>query len=327
MGPFCVVKTRKQGKKVFIGIGGTLSGPCQKSKESSEIGTTTPADPQYTIDPARHQTAPSEIRTTTRADPVGRCIYCGLTEGLSDEHVIPLALGSRLVLPKASCRACAAVTSAFERHVLRGFMLDARTAGGFSTRRPKKRPTTSSFEIKRGDRFESIELPATESPGFLQLPILKLAAFLTGRPPVKGVEIIGIETIGFGKKPEEVASTAGTDTLRTTVNLDATAFVRLLAKIGYSYAVAVQGPYPRSEVPVLPLILGSADDGGTWVGSAEYRLSVEGKRPTHGLGLVSLTATVGEIAENVLVARIKLFANAGATGYEVVVRRRRVSVP
>jgi len=269
----------------------------------------------------------SEIRTTTRADPVGVCIYCGRTEGLSDEHVIPHALGGRFVLPEASCRSCAAVTSAFERSVLRGFMLDARTAGGFPTRRPKERPTTSSLEIKRGDRLESIELPSTELPGFLQLPLLKPAAFLTGRPPVKGVEIIGPETISFGKKPEEVASTFGTDTLRTTVNVDATAFVRMLAKIGYSYAVATQGPYPRSEVPVLPLILGSADDGGTWVGSAEYRLSVEDKRPTHGLGLISLTATVDEIAESVLVARVKLFADAGATGYEVVVRRSRGSGP
>jgi hypothetical protein len=151
--------------------------------------------------------------------------------------------------------------------------------------------------------------------------MLKPAAFLTGQPPVKGVEIIGLETIGFGKRPEEVASAVGTDTLRTTVNLDATAFVRMLAKIGYSYAVAAQGSYPRSEVPVLPLILGSADDGSTWIGSAQYRFSVEAERPTHGLGLISLAATVDETAESVLVARVKLFANAGATGYEVVVRR------
>ena len=144
----------------------------------------------------------SEIRTTTRADPVGVCIYCGRTEDLSDEHIIPLALGGRLVLPEASCSICAALTSAFEGSVCRGFMLDARTAGRFPTRRPKERPTTSTLEIKRGNDFESIELPSAESPGFLQLPKLKAAAFLNGKPPVKGVEIVGVEMMGFGKRPD-----------------------------------------------------------------------------------------------------------------------------
>ena len=106
------------------------------------------------------------------------------------------------------------------------------------------------------------------------------------------------------------------------MNLDATSFVRMLAKIGYSYAVAARGPYPRSQVPVLPLILGSADDGSTWVGSADYRLSVEAKGATHGMDLRSLQVTVDKTAESVLIARIKLFADAGATGYEVVARRR-----
>jgi hypothetical protein len=85
----------------------------------------------------------------------------------------------------------------------------------------------------------------------------------------------------------------------------------------------MRGPYPRNEVPVLPLILGSADDGGTWVGSAEYRLSIEDKGPSHALGGLSVPATVDGTLEEVWVTRVKLFADAGATGYEVVVRRIR----
>lgn len=39
--------------------------------------------------------------------PVGRCIYCGTKEGdLTDEHIVPFALGGNMILPKASCIPC-----------------------------------------------------------------------------------------------------------------------------------------------------------------------------------------------------------------------------
>jgi hypothetical protein len=269
----------------------------------------------------------SEIHTTTRADPVGICIYCGSEEGLSDEHVVPFGLGGRLVLPKATCAQCAAVTSAFEHKVLRGFMRDARTVGRFPTRRPEERPSTISHGIKRGDHIETVELPLDKSCGLLQLPQLERPAFLQGGSPVTGVNIIGFETMAFGKGPGEVVSVLGTGTFTITVTVDATAFVRMLAKIGYGFAVAVLGPFSRNEVPVLPLILGTADDGSTWVGSTEHRPSRAAGLPTHGLELISFPRIVDEIAETVYVARVKLFENARATGYDVVVRRRRVSGP
>jgi hypothetical protein len=265
-----------------------------------------------------------EIRTTTRVNPVGFCIYCGSKEDLAGEHIVPFGLGGNAILPEASCPRCSAITSAFEGKVLGGFMLEARTAGKFPTRRPKKRPTTLPLTVERGDGLESIDLPSSESPGFLQLPRLEATAFLSGRAPVNGVTICGSEILVFGTAPDKVASELGTKTIQTTANMDVIAFVRMLAKIGYSFAVAAQGPYPLNEVPVLPLILGSALDGSTWVGSAEYSLAVEAQSPQHGLCLISAIVTVDGNTEEILIARVKLFASAGATGYEVVVRRRRV---
>lgn len=265
-----------------------------------------------------------EIRNATRLSPVGFCIYCGSTSNLSDEHVVPFGLGGNAILPKASCRRCSDITSAFEGKVLRGFMLEARTAGGFPTRRPKERLPTLPLGVKRGDGFESIALPSLESPGFLHLPRLQAAAFLTGHAPANGISICGSETFVFGKPPDKVASDLGVKAIQTTVNMDVPAFVRMLAKIGYSFAVAAQGPYPLKEVPVLPLILGSVLDASTWVGSAESNLTVEAQSPQYGLGLVSAVATVDGNVEEILIARVKLFASASATGYEVVVRRRRV---
>src|SRR3712207_705268 len=56
-----------------------------------------------------------EVRETKRVGSVGCCIYCGATNELTDEHVIPLALAGNIIVPDASCRACAAITSDFER--------------------------------------------------------------------------------------------------------------------------------------------------------------------------------------------------------------------
>ena len=267
-----------------------------------------------------------EIHTTERAAPVGFCIYCGAKEKLTDEHVIPLALGGNLILPKASCnQKCNPITSAFELKVLRGFMLEARTAALFPTRRKKKRPSTLPLGLKRGDEFEEIALPPSESPGFLHLPTFARPAFLVGCPPVVGVTLIGMDTLYFGKRPDTVAESLGAETIRSAVSIDVNAFVRMLAKIAYSFAVAAFGPYPLIEVPVLPLILGTENDGGTWVGSAAYTLALEA-RPgcQYAVGFVESLTSVDGHKEKILVARLKLFANAGATGYEVAVRRQRI---
>ncbi len=142
-------------------------------------------------------------------------------------------------------------------------------------------------------------------------------------PPVEGVVINGHETIVFGKSPADVASALGTKTIESRVNIDVSAFARMLAKIGYAYAVAALGPFPLDEVPVLPLIRGLTDDGSTWVGSADFRLAVEAQGPQHARGLIEGTVDVDGKLERILVARVKLFASSGATGYDVVVRRVR----
>lgn len=72
-----------------------------------------------------------------------------------------------------------------------------------------------------------------------------------------------METLYFGQRPEDVAAALKTETVESKVNIDVVAFARMLAKIGYSYAVAEIGAYSREEVPVLPLILGVADDAST----------------------------------------------------------------
>jgi HNH endonuclease len=74
---------------------------------------------------------PQFVRSPTHRYPeVGVCIYCGSTNQLEDEHIVPFGLGGNAILPAASCRTCAVVTSRFELSVLRGPMRPIRVALG-----------------------------------------------------------------------------------------------------------------------------------------------------------------------------------------------------
>jgi hypothetical protein len=75
-----------------------------------------------------------------RYAPANVCIYCGSRNGLHDEHVIPLALGGRWILPAASCHTCGGKTSAFEGKYNRTVLGPLRMLYGIRTRRKKDRP-------------------------------------------------------------------------------------------------------------------------------------------------------------------------------------------
>jgi HNH endonuclease len=69
---------------------------------------------------------------------VGRCIYCGSTDLLSEEHIIPYSLSGHYVLPEASCDKCAKTINRFEQ---------------FSTRTTYF-PLAAALEIKKPTKEE-----------------------------------------------------------------------------------------------------------------------------------------------------------------------------
>lgn len=259
-----------------------------------------------------------EAHQAYRFASVGECIYCGVDQGLSDEHIIPFSLGGKLVLPDASCKTCAAITSKIERSVLKGFMYKARVVGNFPSRRKKDRPSTLSTRlITRDDNVVEHPIPVEEAPAFLFLPKFARASILNNQLPVSGITITGQETLHFGKNIEELIHNHNAKGIQFSSQVQATEFAKLLAKIAYGYFVAEMGLFPRDETPLLRLIRGEADDGGSWIGSHEYTLEVESKKPQHALGVVQYSN--GNNIQSFIV-RVKLFANSGANGYEVAVR-------
>lgn len=252
-------------------------------------------------------------------DPVGECIYCGAVEDLSDEHIIPYALGGNLVLPRSSCPRCSAMTSAFEGRVLRGFMHDARLAGGLPSRRKKAQPESIKVHLIGEEGVTSShDVPKSEGPGFLILPKFAPPAAVERTPPTRGITIQGVDLLQFGDgDPKGLVQRAGATGIQARSQPEVEEFAQMLAKIAYSYVVAITGLFPRDETPLLDLMARRPESAGHWVGSREYRLAVEDELPLHALGLVPVECSGNQPG---WLAWVKLFANTGAGGYEVAVR-------
>ncbi len=115
-------------------------------------------------------------------DPADVCIYCGSTVALSDEHIIPLGLGGRLILPKASCAICREAASKFERTCLRTMYGPLRLLYDLPTRRKGDRPETLLLKVKRTKDHDWEYTPIAQErfPFLITFPKFDLPGALTG---------------------------------------------------------------------------------------------------------------------------------------------------
>lgn len=248
---------------------------------------------------------------------IGQCIYCGQTEGtLQDEHIIPYGLNGTWELKAASCADCAEITSSFERDVLRKALIAPRVALGFRSYRPKKIPKTLPLEIDRGRGKEELDVPIEEHPAVAVLPRFEMPSWITSRTRRSGINLIGANTVYFGRipLPDFVKKYKGTK-LTGSVTYEPVAFARMVAKIAFGYCVARFGLDAVRNAYVLPAILGKAEDVGTWVGSTDGYLpkltpAPEG-RVIHAVGT--------DTHEGDIIAIVRLFAWAVPGEYVVVV--------
>jgi hypothetical protein len=198
-------------------------------------------------------------------------------------------------------------------------MYRARVAGNFPTRRPRERPNEVGVTLLDGEGPRGVSLPRQLAPGVLQLPIFEPPRFLQGQSNPHGIGACGLEAIHFGPNVEHVVRSHGATGFRQSDAIEWEDFARMLAKIGYSFTVGVFGVVPLEQVRVLPFIRGETRDPGTWVGSAKYGLESDKCGALHGLAYEIYQVGI-ESPRRLLVAKVKLFASSGATGFEVVVR-------
>jgi hypothetical protein len=186
-----------------------------------------------------------------RYQPVGFCIYCESREGLTDEHIVPLGLGGRLLLPKASCRSCNEWTSKAERTCLRTMYGPLRLLYGLPSRRSANRPESLPLKVKRtaDSDWEHIDVPQEKYPFLVLFPELGEPGALTGAhvnqaagPAACKFWIRGASpSYEFKSLLEKLAKELGVHSVMPEARSDMAAFCRMLSKIALAYAVAELG--------------------------------------------------------------------------------------
>ena len=245
--------------------------------------------------------------------PANRCIYCGSTDDLSDEHIIPFSLGGNVVLPKASCGKCRDATHAFEGQCAGAMMLPLRARMNIQTRNPKKRPSTFEIPIlspsgeKRVASFQADKVPfccigiRLDPPTFVSgdEPTGRVRGDLFARPTMNDWS----EHLGPGD-----AAMLG--------KISVVPFCRLIAKIGHAHVMAAlvaEGVHPPIEDLFLPsIILGHSNEFQHYVGGDTDPLDT----PDALHQLRFNRYIFGE--RKILVSTVRLFALFGMPRYHVI---------
>lgn len=243
--------------------------------------------------------------------PVGQCVYCGGSEDLRNEHIIPVGLGGVTTLPKSTCERCAKITGQVEMRVLRGSIWPVRAFLKLRSRRPNEAPKTELITLVRRTSEEKRELPLEDSPLLLPMPVFEPPAYLTGRKYSQGINLIGVDTISYGRQPDEVAEAFGASIQITKEDRPAE-FAKMVAKIGYTYAIAELGLDKIEVAGVVQAILGESTDIGLWVGTLEGRAQPQ-------KGLLHRLELQERRTERLLIAGVQLFADSYDRVYGVVI--------
>lgn len=197
-------------------------------------------------------TLPQKMTRRHTYNTYGKCIYCG-AEGvpLTDEHIIPEALGGELIIKEASCDVCQRQTHAFEGHACDTYRPIRRQLNFPSKTKGKKavlRSKTEKFILAVDDR--RIKVSAEEFPALLLSLVFPLPSVIFGAAPQELPLTGGIHSVEvmprFGERLNEIKRKYRANSV-SIVGVDKSArqdegdFGRMLAKIAHAYAVAELG--------------------------------------------------------------------------------------
>ncbi len=245
---------------------------------------------------------------------IGECIYCGSMDNLSDEHIVPYSLNGRWILAKASCPACAAITSKFEREVTRNLLASTRTFHQFKTRRIKNRLVSFPLKFIRQDGSElDVNLPIEEYGAVTLFPKYELPGHVTGNN-IKGILYKGYSLNRNGGLDLSVLEKKySASAINFPITFRPVDFARLMAKIAYGFGVAHYGKTFIQNAYLVPAILSDPDQIGKWVGSIDnYEMPV---KDDFGIEIFE--------DEKEIFARVKIFGKLeGALTYLVVLGKK-----
>jgi hypothetical protein len=242
--------------------------------------------------------------------PVGNCIYCGAADGvLTDEHIVPFGLDGNAILRMASCKPCSTITGKFEGTVLRGIYGDFRMHRNMRTRRKKERPEAKEIGTENGPA--SISWREYAAP--LWIYEMGLSGFYLDAPPDLDVSIVTLSSIHDGAKLQELQTKYKWDS-RIQFRFAPGEFMRMLAKIGYTYAVAELG-YGSFRPIVLDAILKTGVNVSHFVGQNQTK---DAPDPTYK-HLLRIKDQSSPGRKPIVVSEVKLFASFQTPTYHIIV--------
>ena len=244
-----------------------------------------------------------------RHAPLGRCLYC-LASGvaLTEEHLIPRALGGRLTLRDAVCEPCRRITGRLEQATLDREFVVPKTLLALKRRRargkgPSRMPTIA---LAGGDAQPAV-LSADTFPRTFALPTFAPASLLA-----QGDRTDAQAGIGFVDCRLHLGTPTRPAVAATAPLADPHAYAHAIAKWAYALAVAERGLDCCDTQPMRDLMRGRRSDVFAFVGTPSPRASASGE-----------WLHEASVRENGpwLTVTLALFASAGMTPYEVVIGR------
>lgn len=262
---------------------------------------------------------PDHISHTFEA--VGTCIYCGATRDLSDEHIIPLGLGGRFVLPQASCPTCSRITSEFERTCLRRMYGPLRLLYDLPSRRSTKRPETLNLKVKYAPDQDWTYVPVRleRYPFLVTFPYLGMPRMMTKGALADSPGPVTSRLWIRGASPEHdfkqllqsLTEELGVCSLMPESHAEVTAFCKLLAKIAHAYAIAELGFESVKSVVAPFIVTETLDHCLHYIGSQD-----SDEPPTDQLHELEVAQ---RLSDSLLIVKIRLLAKLGTPTYYVVV--------
>lgn len=248
----------------------------------------------------------------TRIPARGVCIYCGKSGvRLTDEHVVPLALGGVHILEGASCDDCADITKKFEQDVARELWGASRNSYNAPSRRKKKRPT--HIILSDPDQpGRTVKAPYSEYPAAMVFYKMSKAGLLEGLPD--NVDLSSawqLVAICDQEKSEAFIKKYGMKVPSSFRHVPES-FARMLAKIGYCNLLMMLEPGTFRPI-CLPYILGAKPNPSYVVGGTQEVV------PPETVGYRLATAAFGSLERLMLVAEVRLSSNNATPTYHVVV--------
>jgi hypothetical protein len=255
----------------------------------------------------------------------GRCIYCGATRDLKDEHIVPLSLGGTAVIEKASCSNCEKITSYLDGYLARDIFNEYRSHVGIRSRRPKQRPKSLFASFLKPDGSEIVEkFSPKDQPYVLLMPIWNVPGIALGKSPTADFDVTQGHLYIFTSEDVQKRITAEELKLGVWPYVNYATFARAIARISFCQAVAQLGLDGFNHLDLPGLILGTYPNIPHYVGvTRDIPPPPDERRITHKVELQMYNVANCRY----WLVSLRLFAHSGYKENGMPIYRTIVGVP